>query len=105
MPRTHKPDDAAFRQQAVELALTSGKPFCDVARDLGVSVDTLRSWRQKQERQPVISPATTAEPRSDLERENQRLRRELAYTQRQREILKKALAICSAQPELLDGSN
>ena len=70
-----------------------------------VSVDTLRSWRQKQERQPVISPATTAEPRSDLERENQRLRRELAYTQRQREILKKALAICSAQPELLDGSN
>ena len=29
---------------------------------------------------------------------NQRLRRELAYTQRQREILKKALAICSEQP-------
>ena len=39
-----------------------------------------------------------------LEGENQRLRRELAYVQRQREILKKALAICSAQPELLDGS-
>ena len=104
MPRTHQPYDAAFRQQALELALTSGKPFRDVARDLGVSVDTLRSWRQKQERQPVTSPATGTEAPSDLGRENQRLRRELAYTQRQREILKKALAICSAQPELLDGS-
>jgi transposase len=104
MPRTHKPYDAAFRQQALELALTSGKPFRDVARDLGVSVDTLRSWRQKQEHQPITGPVATPATPTDLERENQRLRRELAYTQRQREILKKALAICSAQPELLDGS-
>ena len=35
MPRTHRPYDAAFRQQAVDLALTSGKPYRDVARDLG----------------------------------------------------------------------
>ena len=105
MPRTHKPYDTAFRQQALELALTSGKPFRDVARDLGVSVDTLRSWRQKQGRLPVSGSVTGAEPPGDVERENQRLRRELAYTQRQRDILKKALAICSAQPELLDGSH
>ena len=103
MPRTHKPYDAAFRQQALDLTLTSGKPFRDVARDLGVSVDTLRSWRQMQERQP--GPLAAPETPGDLEGENQRLRRELAYTQRQREILKKALAICSAQPELLDGSH
>ena len=103
MPRTHKPYDPTFRQQALELALTSGKPFREVARDLGVSVDTLRSWRQQQERQPVIAAAPAAP--SDLERECQRLRRELAYTQRQREILKKALAICSVQPELPDGSH
>lgn len=105
MPRTHKPYDAAFRQQALDLALTCGKPFREVARDLGVSVDTLRSWRQQQQRQPEAGPVTATEPPGDLERENQRLRRELAYTQRQREILKKALAICSAQPELLDGSH
>ena len=105
MPRTHKRYDAAFRQQALELALTSGKPFRDVARDLGVSVDTLRSWRQKQEPQPVTGPVAVPETPGDWERENQRLRRELAYTQRQREILKKALPICSAQPELLDGSH
>lgn len=105
MPRTHKAYDATFRQQAVELALTSGKPYREVALDLGVSVDSLRAWRQQQERQPGTGPVATVEAPSDLERENQRLRRELAYTQRQREILKKALAICSAQPELLDGSH
>lgn len=104
MPRTHKPYDATFRQQAVELALTSGKPFRDVARDLGITVDTLRAWRHQA--LPRESAATTpGNTPSDLERENQRLRRELAYTQRQREILKKALAICSVQPELLDGSH
>jgi transposase-like protein len=47
MPRTHKPYDATFRQQAVELAQTSGKPYRDVARGLGVSVDTLRVWRHQ----------------------------------------------------------
>jgi len=105
MPRSHKPYDAVFRQQAVELAQSGGKPYRDVARDLGVSVDSLRAWRQQQQTQPA--PGSVAPPGTprDLERENQRLRRELAYTQRQREILKKALAICSAQPELLDDSH
>lgn len=105
MPRTHKPYDATFRQQAVDLAQTSGKPYRDVARDLGVSVDTLRAWRHQQENQPAAAPAAPAGTPSELERENQRLRRELAYTQRQREILKKALAICSEQPGLLGDSN
>jgi transposase len=105
MPQTHKPYDATFRQQAVELAQTSGKPYRDVARDLGVSVDTLRAWRQQQETQPDTRPVAITGKPSELERENQRLRRELAYTQRQREILKKALAICSEQPGLLGDSN
>ena len=105
MPRTHKPYDATFRQQAVDLAQTSGKPYRDVARDLGVSVDTLRAWRHQQTTPPATGAAGTTGKPGQLERENQRLRRELAYTQRQREILKKALAICSEQPGLLGDSN
>ena len=105
MPRTHNPYDATFRQQAVELAQTSGKPYRDVARDLGVSVDTLRAWRHQQASPSETGPVATTGKPSELERENQRLRRELAYTQRQREILKKALAICSEQPGLLGDSN
>ena len=89
----------------MELAQTSGKPYRDVARDLGVSVDTLRAWRREQATQPDTGPVATTGKPGELERENQRLRRELAYTQRQREILKKALAICSEQPGLLGDSN
>ena len=91
MPRTHNPYDATFRQQAVELAQTSGKPYRDVARDLGVSVDTLRAWRHQQASQSDARPVSTTGKPSELERENQRL--------------KKALAICSEQPGLLDDSN
>lgn len=105
MPRTHKPYDASFRQQAVELLLTSGKNQRDVARDLGISVETLRAWKQQPEPKPVSGPASAPGTPGDLERENQRLRRELSYTQRQREILKKALAICSEQPGLLGDSH
>lgn len=106
MPRTHKPYDASFRQQAVELLLTSGKTQREVARDLGISADTLRDWKQQQElKSGAATVARPEETAGNLEKENQRLRRELAYVQRQREILKKALAICSAQPELLGDSN
>jgi transposase-like protein len=106
MPRTHKPYDADFRQQAVELLLSSGKTQREVARDLGICMETLRDWKQRQEQKPAkVSAGPGQGTALDLERENQRLRQELAYVQRQREILKKALAICSAQPELLNGSN
>jgi len=105
MPRTHKPYDATFRQQAVELLLSIDKPQREVARDLGICVETLRAWKKQQTAKPDAPAVSSVAPPSDLERENQRLRRELAYTQRQREILKKALAICSAQPELLDDSH
>ena len=105
MPRTHKPYDASFRQQAVEMLLTSGKTQRQVARDLGISTDTLRDWKQQQEHKPEAGMVASPVAPENLERENQRLRRELAYVQRQREILKKALAICSAQPELLGDSN
>ncbi len=105
MPRTHKPYDASFRQQAVELLLSSGKPQLEVAGDLGICVETLRTWKQQQEQKPDVGVVASAKTAGDLEGENQRLRRELAYTQRQREILKKALAICSEQPGLLGDSN
>lgn len=106
MPRTHRPYDPNFRQQAVDLLLTSGKTQRQVARDLGLCVETLRAWRRQHEGHLPVPPVhQEPRPALELERENQRLRQELAYVQRQRDILKKALAICSAQPELLDASS
>ena len=105
MPRTHNPDDATFRQEAVELVQPSGQPYRDVARDLGVRGDPLRAWRHQQASQSDARPVSTTGKPSELERENQRLRRELADPQRPREILKKALALCAEQPGRLGDSN
>jgi transposase len=34
----------AFREEAVRLVKGSGKPVAAIARDLGVSYETLRKW-------------------------------------------------------------
>ncbi len=35
-----------FRAEAVWLARTSGKPYTQIARDLGMTTETLRTWRE-----------------------------------------------------------
>ena len=35
-----------FRTEAVRLARTSGKPYRQIARDLGMTTETLRKWRE-----------------------------------------------------------
>ena len=40
--------DEEFKVQAVDLLRTSGKPVAQVARELGVSVATLRTWKRRQ---------------------------------------------------------
>ena len=35
----------SFRDQAVDLLLSSGRPLKQVAAELGVTANTLRSWR------------------------------------------------------------
>ena len=44
MPRTRAPYPPEFRQEAVRLVRSSGKPIVQLARELGISGETLRSW-------------------------------------------------------------
>jgi transposase len=78
--------------------LQSGKPLRAVARELGVSDTVLRNWKVKQlgEVEDARSPRGEggATPR-ELAEENRRLRRDLERVTRQRDILKKAMGICS----------
>jgi transposase-like protein len=45
MPRTHPTYDTAFRQGAVDLLLSNARPLKRVADDLGISANSLRTWR------------------------------------------------------------
>jgi transposase len=82
--------DEQFRREAVRLAESGTMPIADVARQLGVHLETLRNWRRNARRaaEGEETPATVP----SLEEENRRLRRENARLLEEREILKKATA-------------
>lgn len=82
-----------FKQQAVQLALTSGLSRRQVADDLGVGLSTLNKWI-KAHRDSQSSSHSSA---SDIEREVARLRKENSILMEEREILKKATAFFARQ--------
>ena len=47
MPKTHPVYDEEFRRNAVELLMDSRRPLKRVAEELGVSANSLRSWRDR----------------------------------------------------------
>jgi transposase len=79
--------DEQFRREAVRLAEAGTMPIAEVARQLGVHLETLRNWRRKA-RAGADEPASVP----TLEEENRQLRRENARLLEEREILKKATA-------------
>ena len=88
-----------FREEAVRYWLSSGRKASEVAPELGVSDWSLNRWRKEME-QADTSTASTGHSREvnalELSKENGRLRRENEALSRQRDILKKAISIFSA---------
>ena len=106
MPKTHPTYDKNFRTEAVNLLLTSGRPLKRVAAELGISANSLRTWRDKALGKGRVAEAASAEPKgrseaalADPAAEIRRLHREIEYLRRQREILKKAVSILSEDPQ------
>lgn len=82
-----------FKDEAVRLVTEQGLPRKRVARDLGVSVGTLRDWILQRVSDPTPIP-------DDLPAEERirQLQRELERTRMERDILKKAVGIFSQMP-------
>lgn len=106
MPKTHAPYDSDFRTEAVNLLLTSGRPLKRVADELGVSANSLRTWRDNVLGKGRAAEAASAQPKGrsgaalvEPTAEIRRLQRENEYLRRQREILKKAVSILSEDPQ------
>ena len=78
--------DQAFKRQAVEHWIKTGKPGTRIAAELGISYPTLKDWKRRYtgDALPV---------RMDLAAENRALKAELARVRQQRDILKKTLGI------------
>lgn len=77
-----------FRQEAVRLALTSGRRQREVGDDLGIGHSTLDRWISERRGRTAVSVAAG----ETAEEELKRLRRENLVLREERDILKKATA-------------
>ncbi|MEL7046875.1 MAG: transposase [Pseudomonadota bacterium] len=97
--------DEEFRRNAVDLYVSSGKPQAQVARELGISTGSLRSWTDRLLDQSgdgksgaEVAAETAGMSGEQIAAELRRLRKENEYLKRQRDILKKAALILGEDP-------
>jgi transposase len=100
MPRTY---DREFKMEAVRMASEPGTTAKEVEKRLGIGQGVLSRWRRQFEHdgQQAFPGKGHLKPEDE---ELRRLTRECERLRREREILKKALAIFSEDPHRYSGS-
>ena len=93
--------DREFKENAVAL-IQSGRSITEVSRDLGVSDWSLRQWLKSIEGAQALNESKRLSFETPEQREIRRLRQENDYLRRQRDILKKACSILSAEVQPSD---
>ena len=91
--RTHRPYPEAFGADAIALVRRSGLSMAHVARDLGITPETLRLWIRQTAVDAGRQEGLTTEEGAELAR----LRRENRILKEEREILKKAAAFFATE--------
>jgi transposase len=82
---------AEFKREALRLASKPGVSRRQIAKELGIHPNVLRSWQEKFE-QGKWDAKPGAELKTEQAKELERLRREVADLKMERDILRKAAA-------------
>jgi len=98
--------DREFKIEAVKLADRGDNTIAQIARDLGINPNLIRRWkRQLTSQKANNNPAFAFPGKGHLnphDDELRRLKKQVRDLTLQRDILKKALAIFSANPDQND---
>jgi transposase len=94
--QTRRKYDPAFKQDAVDRVIRTGKSIAEVARELGINSNMLARWRREHlTGADRLTENTQAMKPSDLAEQLRQARLEVDDLREQRDILKKALSIFS----------
>jgi transposase len=88
VPRAKPQYPPEFKAEAVQPVRSSGRYISQIANELGVSGNSLRTWVKQAEIDQGEREGLTTEEREELKR----LRREVKILRQEKEILKKAAA-------------
>ena len=92
--------DKEFKEEAVLLSNEAGRTAADVAASLGISVQTLYSWRRDYKKHGSLAfPGHGNEALTEEQKRIRALERQLKDVTMERDILKKAVGIFSKAPK------
>jgi transposase len=91
--RKHRRFSPEFKAEAVRLVTTTEEPVATIAKELGVTPQSLRQWVEGARPRPRVP--LTEDERTELAR----LRRDIRRVEMERDILKKATAFFARQSE------
>lgn len=94
MPKV-PPYSLEFKREAVALLRSSGRPVPQLAKELGVSPQSLRNWASQRDVDDGKAAGLTSDEREEL----RRLRRENRILTEEREILRKAAAFFASESD------
>lgn len=93
--RSNRRYDSEFKREAVKLVVEDNRSIREVESSLGITHGVLKGWVQKH--RDLQNPAVVAQLSTDAELKQ--LRKEVEKLRRERDILKKAVAIFSTDPD------
>jgi transposase-like protein len=95
VPKSKPPYPPEFRREAVGLVRFSGRPLREIARDLGVTEQSLRNWIKQAEVDAGRAAGLTGDEKTEL----RELRRRVRTLEMERDVLKKAAAFFARESE------